>query len=130
MLSVTVYKQLNTVVVVAAVVQLHSVWIMTAGAGRPGCIHSGRHTGHRHNFSVVNIGVDKISREDRFHTRRGLAYNSDQISREHISKFPVSPCVPGVLSVCSTNVMRVSPISPPSSVLATTCLALIMVTIM
>ena len=33
--SVTVYKQLNAVdvVVVVAVVQLHSVWIMTAGAG-------------------------------------------------------------------------------------------------
>ena len=59
-LSVTVYKQLNTVVVVAAVVQLHSVWIMTAGAGRPGCSHSGRHGGHRHYFSRVNIGVDII----------------------------------------------------------------------
>ena len=68
MVSVTVYKQLNVVVVVVAVavvVQLHSVWIMTAGAGRPGCSHSGRHTGHRHNFSVVNIGVDKISRVDK-----------------------------------------------------------------
>ena len=55
--SVTVYKQLNAVdavdvVVVVAVVQLHSVWIMTAGAGRPGCSHSGRHGGHRHNFSI------------------------------------------------------------------------------
>ena len=75
MVSVTVYKQLNVVVVVvvvvavAVVVQLHSVWIMTAGAGRPGCSHSGRHTGHRHNFSRVNIEVDIISRDDMFHTR-------------------------------------------------------------
>ena len=50
--SVTVYKQLNVVavVVVVAVVQLQSVWIMTAGAGRPGCSHRGRHGGHRHNL--------------------------------------------------------------------------------
>ena len=122
MLSVTVYKQLNTVVAVAVVVQLHSVWIMTAGAGRPGCSHSGRHGGHRHNFSRVNIGVDIIFGVDK--VRSCIQLRSD------ISKFPVSPCVPGVLSVCSTNVMRVSPISPPSSVLATTCLPLIIVTIM